>query len=366
MPLRRQPVGCKGRNDPLFFRMPGHARKPGFLVSLFRRVDLALVVLAAALAFVLHQRYAAPDAGFSWQGEVAETQAMPPAAPAVEGEKDMPRTGAPVRFLMQNVQNYFVAGERSRSRYVTRPKSALSREAVADVIASARPDIVGLVEIGGPEALKDLASRLEKRGLSYPWQRVVARMGEDRALALLSRHPIVQDHSQTDYGLFGQQKRKMLRGILDVTVHLPDGRYFRIMGAHLKSRVADDAMAATSLRTREAQTLALHIQEAMRRQPSMPLLVFGDWNDGPNDASLAVLRHGISDDAALSRIQAEDASGQNWTLYYKSAQEYLMFDQIYVNAALRKRMGRSYASGIVDIPASRKASDHRAVWCDLR
>lgn len=348
--------------------MPGHASKPGFLFRLLRRIDIVLAVLAAALAFILHQRYASPDAEFLWQGE-KESQIIP-AGTGQEAEadlpKDMPRAGSSVRFLMQNVQNYFVAGERNRSRYVTRPKNAVSREAVADVIVSVRPDIVGLVEIGGPEALKDLASRLGKRGLSYPWQRVVARMGEDRALAILSRYPIVQDHSQTDYGLYGQQKRKMLRGILDVIVHLPDGRYFRIMGAHLKSRVADDAMAATSLRTREAQTLALYIRNAVRKQPSVPLLLFGDWNDGPADASLAALHRGISSAAALTRINAEDSSGQNWTLYYKSAQEYLMFDQIYVNAVLRRRMGQSYASGIVDIPASRQASDHRAVWCDLR
>lgn len=341
--------------------------RPWYLFRLLMRVDVVLVALAAGLAFWLCQLYSPPDARF----ESLDAGGEPPPLACIEAEEEelpqsMPRAGAPVRFLMQNVQNYFVAGERSRSRYAIRPKGEDSREAVAEVIASAKPEIIGLVEIGGPEALKDLAERLAARGLSYPWFRVVARMGEDRALAVLSQHPIVQDHSQADYGLFGQQKRKLLRGILDVTIQLPDGRYFRIVGAHLKSRVADDAMAATSLRTREAQTLALYIQGIIRSQPAMPLLVYGDWNDGPADASLAVLRHGISADSALTQLYAADSNGQNWTLYYKAAQEYLMFDQLYVNAVLRRRMGRSYASGVVDIPVSWQASDHRAIWCDLR
>jgi len=337
---------------------------------LLLRADVVLLTIAALAGAFLLSLYGRSAPDFSCLPAVPPIAAESGAAEGVAedgvGLGRIPEAAGPVRFLMFNVQNYFVAGECSRSRYVLRPKSEAAREAVAEAIAGARPEIVGLAEIGGPAALDDLAMRLKKRGLDYPYKKALVRMGEDRALALLSRHPIAQDHSQANYGLYGRQGRKMLRGILDVTVQAEDGRYFRIIGAHLKSRVADDSQAASSLRAREAIALAAYIQKAVRSRPEMPLLVFGDWNDGPADASLGIVRRGISKDAALKRIEASDLSGQTWTHYYEEREEYFVFDQIYVNKALRRRMGKDYACGIVDSPAGKAASDHRAVWCDLR
>lgn len=332
------------------------------------RVDVTLFALVILIGSLLVARYG--------QSEIApvtiETEAPAAEHAAVaEGEvpldvESMPKSGPPVRFLMHNVQNYFVVGEKSRSRYVNRPKSEKSRQAVAEVIADAKPDVVGLVEMGGPLALQDLQARLRELGCDLPHSRILLREGEDRALAVLSRYPIVQDASKADYGLYGQQRRRMLRGILDVTVRVEDGRMFRIVGAHLKSRVADDAEAARSLRAREARTLAMYLQQVMRRQPAMPVLVYGDWNDGPADAALGVLTQGISSESALQRLTPEDSDGDVWTLYYKEDREYFTFDQIYVNRVLRTRRGRACKSGIVDIPAGKTASDHRAVWCDVR
>ncbi len=275
---------------------------------------------------------------------------------------------SPVRFLMQNVEDYFVAGEPQRSRYTIHPKPEASREAVANVIASARPDIVGLIEIGGEQALEDLRQRLAGRGLDYPHSRVLPRRGEDRALALLSRYPIAQDDSRADYPLYGEQRRNMLRGILDVTVKHPDGRAFRLMGVHLKSQVARDKAAADSLRTREAETLALHIGDALRKQPNMPLLVFGDWNDNPDAPALAPVRSlkGKAGKPGLIRLCPTDSKDEDWTLFYRGGKPTNIFDQIYVTPLLQKRMGRDAACGIVDLPHARRASAHRAVWCELR
>ncbi len=280
--------------------------------------------------------------------------------------KAIPESGEPVRLLMHNVEDYFVAGEQQRSRYSIRPKSAERREAVAEVIASAKPDIVGLIEVGGPLALADLRQRLETRGLDYPYWRVLPREGEDRALAILSRFPIVQDNSVANRKLYQQQKRNMLRGILDVTVKLPDGRLFRLLGVHLKSHVADNAAAADSLRRREADTLALHLRDIARKQKNMPLVVFGDWNDNPDADSLANLGKGGKDKAGLMRLEPADSQGEGWTLFHRKGQEPCTFDHIYVNSVMAKRLEEGAACGIVDIPQARRASGHRAVWCELR
>ncbi len=342
-------------------RLPGMPR-------LMKRSDSLLAMLVFVLAALIMAYCGGnPEALRIVQGEepIAAETASEALEPTVS-DVALPKAGAPVRFLMHNVANYFVAGEQQRSRYVLRPKSLKAKEAVADLIAHARPEIVGLIEIGGPVALADLRQRLAARGLDYPYYRVLTRQGDDRALALLSRHPIVQDHSRANVKLYGEQRRRMLRGILDVTVRLPDERLFRIVGAHLKSRVSDAPAAAAALRAREAHTLALYLREVMRRQPNMPIAVYGDWNDGPADASVAILNQGTSPASALTRLKPADSRGESWTLYYKGGNEYCTFDHIYVNKVLEKRMGRKGRSGIVDIPAAAHASDHRALWCELR
>lgn len=345
------------------------------------RADALLLVMVLVLACMLVMRYAGGDATLYPEGQgpepYTETAAKnAPERPAAETAheelreipdmQDIPATGAPVRFLMHNVENYFVAGEQQRSRYIVKPKSAESREAVAEVIAEVKPELVGLVEIGGPKALADLRERLERRGLTYPYFRVLTRPGEDRALAVLSVYPIVQDHSVAQCRLQGKKNRMMLRGILDVTVELPDKRLFRVVGAHLKSRVAEDAAAAEALRQAESETLARHLRAALQQQPRVPLLVYGDWNDGPGDASAQVLKQGLSDESALSCLSPVDSRGHGWTIYYAAGGEFGTFDRIYVSKETAKRRRKGTRCGIVDIPAAGRASDHRAVWCELR
>ena len=345
------------------------------------RKDALLVFLVLLVAGLLVERFGGDDTILRWLGapQPVQQEEYVPTVGAVALSAEVahtaplqkqvdiaaiPKPGKPVRFLMHNVQNYFVEGEAYRSRYVLKPKPKESREAVADIIAGAKAEIVGLIEIGGPVALQDLRKRLAERGLEYPYFRVLPRQGEDRALAILSVHPIVQDNSQENVKLHQQKRRKMLRGILDVTVQLEDKRLFRIIGAHLKSRVSDNAGAATAQRKQEAYTLAQHIQHVARTQKGMPLLVFGDWNDGPADAAPQILQQGLSADASLRRLAPEDSRGEEWTLYYKRGKEYCIYDQIFVNPTLRERMRGQ--GGIIDTPAASKASDHRALWCDLR
>lgn len=343
------------------------------IVRLFERVDVLLLALCIVLACLLVVRY-----GCEFSEAAVSAGKLPPAAQQQGDAATSPsaskpaKEGAPVRFLMYNTQNYFVDADVKRSRYERRIKPVDEREKVAEVIAEAKPEIVGLIEIGGPAALDDLAERLQRRGLNYPHRTVLTRWGEERALAVLSMHPIVEDHSVADAKLVGQTARNMLRGILDVTVEVPgkSPRRFRVVGAHLKSRKDTDAEAARSLRAREARTLAAHLQNALKAHPTQPLLVYGDWNDGPSEPALAVLTQGPDRSRTLSRLQPKDSRGESWTIYYKPADEYNTFDQIYVNDALIQRLRRFKRKhpaemGIVDKPTGRGYSDHRAVWCDL-
>lgn len=343
------------------------------------RVDFFLLLLVLALAGLAQQMFCGSEAILrELTRDPAVVQQAPPRTlgaaetaavaqealdPALSCE-GMPQTGAPVRFLMQNVQNYFVAGEVQRSRYVVKPKAEAARNALVQEICRQKPDVVGLVEIGGPLALQDLRLRLEQAGLSYPYFRVLIRQGEDRALGVLSRLPIVADASRAQMPLYGQQARKMLRGMLDVTVRAEDGRLFRMMGVHLKSRVGDDPAAAAALRNKEAYTIAMYVQAEMKRQPQMPLLVYGDWNDTPEDGAVKTVTQGCSADAALSRLTPKDVRGEEWTHYYQHGKAYYVFDHLMVNKVLKKRLGSRPVCGIVT--PQQEGSDHRALWVELR
>ena len=344
--------------------MSSESKVMRMLRALGQRPDGVLIMLVLILSALLMLHYGGATPGVKVEpGQVLYHE---PEETETEPSGDIPKAGPPVRFLMYNVQNYFVPGEKSRSRYITRSKSVKSRNAVAEAIASASPEIVGLIEIGGEKSLSDLRERLSEHGLEYPYSYVLERRGEDRALAILSVHPIVKNNSVADRSLTGQKNRKMLRGILDVTIELNDGRRFCIVGAHLKSRVAADAAAAEHLRSREARTLAVYLNEKMKRNPKLPVVVYGDWNDGPSDFALGVLTRGIGKDSALTRLQPLDTRGHGWTIYYEEGKEYFVFDQIFVNNELRRRQGRRSKCGIVDCPATTLGSDHRPVWCELR
>lgn len=343
------------------------------------RIDTFLILLVLVLAGLAQHLFFGSDAILrALTGEPAMVQGTPPRTmgdaavaemaqealePALSCE-GMPETGEPVRFLMQNVQNYFVAGEQQRSRYVTKPKSEAERAALVKSMAELRPDIIGLVEIGGPVAMQDLRLRLEEAGLSYPYFRVLVRNGEDRALGVLSRLPIVADASRANMPLEGQSNRKMLRGLLDVTVRAEDGRLFRILGVHLKSRVGDDPAAAQALRNKEARTLALYLQREMKFSPKMPLLVYGDCNDTPEDGAVKQMVQGASAASSLWRLSPTDSHGEEWTHHYRRGKTYYVFDHIFFNKVLRKRVKSRPVCGIVE--QGEAESDHRALWCELR
>ena len=339
------------------------------------RVDallLLLTLLTAAMALSLF----GGEPLLSQLGNTPEPSASPVATPQQMKARTAParraaraQAGEPVRFLMFNVRNYFVAADEPRSPHRNPDKRLEEREAVAEVIASAEPAMVGLVEIGGPAALADLQKRLKARGAEYPYSCLLPRAGEARALALLSRYPLAENNSVAQCPLREHAARGyMLRGILDVTVLLPDERTFRIVGAHLKSRYAEspaESAKAAALRAAELRTLAHYLQGVIQQQPEQPLLLFGDWNGDPGETKM--LTQNAVSGVDLHRVSAADSRGEKWTIRYGEEEIYSTFDRIYVNKSLSKRMGRAAGQGgIVDVPAAAKASDHRAVWCELR
>jgi endonuclease/exonuclease/phosphatase family metal-dependent hydrolase len=339
-----------------------------------KRADLLTVAIVSLLLGLVPGWV--KNSGDEWEGVIESQQqevAKKPAASKPARNKGTRTTTAKnkvaVRFLHMNLENYMVNEEPKRSKQESKYKSVASREAVARVIAEAKPDLVSVCEVGGQISLNDLKKRLGKQGLDYPYQAVVERVGEERALGILSRYPIVKNNSSKKVSLpnsLADGPRDMLRGILDVTVKTDDNREFRLIGVHLKSRL-NGVSRTESVRRREAQAIRSRLDKAMLEDPDLPILVSGDFNDGPTDPSVELVRGTKSSDRGMFRVRPVDSRGEAWTITHDEVDAYYSYDHILVNDALRDRIGGSKAScGIVDIPESSQASDHRAVWVDLK
>ncbi|MGD9749123.1 MAG: hypothetical protein AB7V57_22465, partial [Verrucomicrobiales bacterium] len=105
-----------------------------------------------------------------------------------------------VRFMAYNLKNYLPMNRRVDGVAVQdAPKPAEEIEAVVNMIAAGKPDVLGVCEIGLEAEIKDLQSRLKKAGLDLPeFEWVRAASDQPRNLALLSRFPIVARHSKND------------------------------------------------------------------------------------------------------------------------------------------------------------------------
>lgn len=325
-------------------------------------------VLAALIVFCAILGYGLTE----WQVPLDSMEALS-SAPRAAAERKEPEKitisgkGEPVRLFTMNAGNYFVPEDPRRSNYQVKYKPVESREAVAELIRQSGAEIVGLSEMGGEAAVRDLQMRLKRKGVHLPHKVLVMRDGEDRGLALLSKHPIVSNRSVKDMPVSDETKRKktMLRGILDATVKMPDDRLFRLIGIHLKSRLSRDG-SAEDTRRREAYALRDYLNNVMASQDGMPLLLYGDFNDGPADSAVQVIQGPVNTEYRLNRLKPRDSRGETWTIYYNEGDTYHSFDHIFINNTLNKRLGRKPLMGVMDTPSSRQASDHRGLWVELR
>ena len=258
-----------------------------------------------------------------------------------------------------NVENYTLTGSDR-----TRIKTVGAREAVADVIAEVRPDVLGLCEVGSPDALEDLRERLKKKGTSLPYTEYVDGPDPERHLALLSRFPLAsrQSRVRVPYELNGAPEL-VRRGFLDVTVQVNPQYTLRLVGVHLKSKLPVPA-GETLVRRMEARALRTLVDGIFLEDPRANLLVYGDFNDTKDEASIRGVLGLRGQPNSLSELPAEDPGGDRWTHYRFFTDVYARIDFLMVNRALRPELVPGSAR-VNNSPQWRKASDHRLIHAAL-
>jgi endonuclease/exonuclease/phosphatase family metal-dependent hydrolase len=266
-------------------------------------------------------------------------------------------------FAAYNLENYFTISRESDPAAAA-PKSDASVAALVRILSSLKADALGLSEIGTPEDLEDLRQRLRSGGLDYPHAEFVKAAEGERNLALLSRVPIVARRSITDlaYEMEGTQQR-VRRGFLDVTLEPAPGVTLRLVGAHLKSRLTRNSANETLARRSEAALLRRHVDQILAAAPGESLLVWGDFNDVKNSATIAEIIG--TKGTALIDLAPADRQGDRWTWHDAANDNYQRVDFIFVSRALKPAVlaSRTRVHRAADW---RVASDHRPVVVALR
>ena len=256
-----------------------------------------------------------------------------------------------------NVENYapLPAEEGGKSR-----KTLQAAEAVVRVVKEIRPDILGLCEMGSELQFADFQRRLGEAGLRYEYTEWVDGPDSERHLALLSRFPIASRQSLRDLSYDANGKReKVRRGFLDVTVQISERESLRVLGAHLKSKLANPN-ESDLMRRFEAHLLRKHVVSIMDNDRDKKLLIFGDFND-TKDTPVVQAISGVTGAANfMIPLALEDSLGDRWTHYWKVDDSYQRIDYIFVNRALSPALRRE-KSYVYRSPFWNEASDHRPV-----
>ena len=272
-----------------------------------------------------------------------------------------------IRLATYNLNNYLVmdrhVGAVWRPSY---PKPEADKTIIRQVIKQALPDILAVQEIGTLPFLEELRADLAQQDVHYPYAIHLAGVDQVRHLAVLSKlaPAAVVKHKDLDFKYQNGRKR-VKRGMLELSFERSDGSVFKLFVVHLKSRWTNVKADPESQqrRSREAEACRNRIIERSYDLGVTDFMIVGDFNDHPTSATLRrFYRKGDFDIGAL--LPASDSRGEQWTYFYHKQVVYSLVDGFVVSGTLMPEVVAGEGH-IVDIPGVLFGSDHRMVYLDL-
>src|SRR5436309_637722 len=232
--------------------------------------------------------------------------------------------GANFRVATYNLENYLDEPTQTRA---AKPPEAKAK--IRQSILALKPDVLALQEMGSPTALEELRTSLKTEGLDLPYLEHVAGSDTNVHLAILSRFPFSARRPRTnDNFLLGGRRFRVSRGFGEVDVQVNTNYSFTLLTAHLKSKRPVPQAEEAELRLEEAKLLREEIEARFAANPTVNLVVLGDFNDTKDSASTkAVIGRGRqklvdtrpaerNGDKAPSAGPASESRKITWTHYY--------------------------------------------------
>jgi endonuclease/exonuclease/phosphatase family metal-dependent hydrolase len=296
---------------------------------------------------------------------VAETPAAP-LATAIGETVPISAAQGSLRFIAYNVENWL-----TMDRYVDdklqrdNPKPDSEKKAVVNLLTSHKPDVIGVCEIGTAADLAEIRESLKAAGLDLPHTHYVGGTDPVRHLGLLSRFPILSTAkpAETEFQLSGKTFG-INRGILDASIAV-QGKPYRFIGVHLKSKRAIDEADQEEMRVHEARLLRRHVDSILKDDPQARLIVYGDFNDTRPTRTFKTITGSYNSPDYLTALPAKDSRGHAWTHHWAPHDIYSRIDFVTVSRALRQELDFK-ASYLIDDAEWDQASDHRPVLAIFR
>lgn len=337
-----------------------------FSPQLFSTIKHAPVIIGAFCCFQLSNCSEERQPTEKWEAANPDTvQSTDRPAPHSSSDTSLPQntTAAPegksaVRFLAYNLKNYLTMRRYLDGKPVYQEKPPKEVEALVEIIKSAKPDVLGVCEIGKQSDLDDLQRRLAIAGIELPHKHRVHGTDKTRAQALLSKYPIIMTVSpkNTRYTIDGRSFG-ISRGILDASVQLPH-RTIRLLGVHFKSKRPIQEADQALMRRNESLLLRQHIVDIVAQEPETQLLAYGDFNDTKNSSSVSSIRGRSNSNAHMKIIELSDRRGETWTHHWKHEDIYSRIDFVMANSRLEPHINKK-DSKLLDPDNWETASDHR-------
>ena len=266
-----------------------------------------------------------------------------------------------------NVENYTLADRMVDGVYrPAYPKPEKERAALRQVIAGVAPDILAIGEMGPQAFLEDFQRELKEAGQFFPHAVVLEAADADRHVAVLSKVPFkeVRRHAQVPLTYFGRPE-VVKRGVLEVVFATANGD-FAVFVVHLKSKHTerkDDPESAVQ-RALEAEAVRDLVLSRYPDPARARFIVCGDWNDTQTSRPVRALQK-RGDKVIGELLPAADSRGEGWTHYFRRELTYSRIDYLMVSPAMKPFVTDGRAK-IWDGPGSSEASDHRAIYLQLK
>ena len=275
---------------------------------------------------------------------------------SASSESQFRTSGDEFSVMTYNLKRYCY-DDRDRDGQENDPKPEEEVRAAVELIARTRPDVLAIQEMGAPDLFKDFHARLAAKGLSYPHTELIPGSATNLNNAVLSRFAFASKQSITnDEYTIGDWVIPVRRGYISVDVQVNPSYRFRLMVAHLKSKVYHPA-GQTEMRRNEARLLNKHVRKGLEENPDLNLLVAGDLNDTIDSAAL---REVLGSPRKLFDLRPKDSVGDVWSHFWAKQEMYERLDYLLVSAGMKPEVVWT-KNHIVRDPLTYTASDHRPV-----
>ena len=226
-----------------------------------------------------------------------------------------------------------------------------------EILKKTAPDVLAVQEIGDAASFTIFTQRVAATGLDYPYHDYVMREESTVGLAVLSRFPIVaRDPITNETYSIGSETLSVQRGFLNVDIQVNPDYRFRLLVAHLKSKLYTP-MGQTEMRRNEARLLNKNVRRMLRTSPALNLAVVGDMNDTITSAAMREL---IGSPPVLLDLRPVDSVGDLWSHFWAYQESYERLDYILISPGMEPEVVKEQCR-VVREPFTFQASDHRPV-----